>query len=478
MPIQNSERTRVTSKLGAESAASWAWLALIALMVAILGGSSRPDAIQIAALRPMAALFLLPALYFLNFEQLKRAKMLVLLFTLLMLWMIFQLVPLPPAMWQSLPGREALVELGRLAEFDQAWRPISWVPARGWNALASLVVPIVALLLALAMRANAWMLLLIIVGIGLLDSVLGLFQVISGRTSPLYFYAVTNRGLPVGIFANENHSAVLSALVLLVVAKLAATCKSAKEPAWLRLTYPPTFVVVLLSALVSASRAGLVMSVLALIAASFIAWASLTASRRRNKQGKLERWITSHPRSLLLAFLGVIGVLIASFIGLERAPGFEDIFSQNAFEDLRWRLWPLLEQMIGTHWLFGIGFGSFEEFYHIHEPNALLYASYLNQAHNDWAQFVIEGGLPAIALLAMLLGWIATSIGALLIRSQMPLRDLVFWGAIFAIFSATSIIDYPLRTGILQLVGTWLLLAIVLERSEQPRPKELKQATK
>ena len=446
-------------------------------MVAILGGSSRPDATQIAALRPMAALFLIPAFYFLSFEQLKRAKTLALLLGLLTLWMAIQLVPLPPAMWQGLPGREALVELDRLAGFEEAWRPISFVPSRGWNALASLVVPVAALLIALAMRANARMLLLIIVGIGLLDSVLGLLQVISGRSSPLYYYAVTNRGLPVGIFANENHSAVLSAIVLLVVARLAATSKSVKEPAWLRFSYPPIFVVVLLSALVSGSRAGLVMSVLALLVAAFIAWTSIAASRRRKGQGKLERWIATRPRSLLLIFLGVIGLLIAAFIGLERAPGFEDLFSQNAFEDLRWLLWPILEQLLGIHWLFGIGFGSFEEAYHVHEPTALLLPQYVNLAHNDWAQLVIEGGLPAIALLAVLFGWIAVSLGVQLGRTEHVLRDFVFWGAIVAILSAASIIDYPLRTPIFQMVGIWLLYTMVLERFEQPQLHRSKRAT-
>ena len=432
---------------------------------------------QIAALRPLAALFLIPAFYLLTLEQLKRAKTLTMLLGLLTLWMVIQLVPLPPPIWHNLPDREALAELDRLAGLEGAWRPISWVPARGWNALASLAVPVAALMLAFALRANTRMLLLIIVGVGLLDSALGLLQVISGRTSPLYYYAVTNRGLPVGIFANENHSAVLSAVVLLIVARLATTSKSAKEPAWLRLSYPPIFIVVLLSALVSGSRAGLVMSILALLSSSLMAWASFTASRRRKRRRKFERWIAARPRSLLLIFLGVIGLLILAFIGLERAPGFEDISSQNAFEDLRWRLWPSLEQMIGTHWLLGIGFGSFEELYHVYEPNALLIPSYVNQAHNDWAQLVVEGGLPALVLLALLLGWIAISFTRLLVRGEQSLMDLVFWGAVVAIFCAASIVDYPLRTAIFQSIGTWLLFAMALEEAEQPQSHKPKRAT-
>lgn len=457
---------KMKGQFSLDGAKTWAWLALLAVGVALLGGSSRPDAVQIAALRPLAALLLIPALYYLSLVELRRAKALLLLLALTATWMALQLVPLPPTLWQSLPGRDLVADLDRLVGLEDSWRPISLVPSRGWNALASLIVPAAALLLALAMRASPRMLLLLVAGLGLFDALWGLLQVISGSSSPLYIYAVTNRGSPVGIFANENHSAVFSAIILLVIARLGVTAKALNEAAWLRLAYAPAYVIVLLSVLVSGSRAGLAMSILALGVSGLMAWLALASSRRSRRQGKLERWLAAHPRTLLAVFAAVIAALLGAFFGLERAPGFEDIFTKNPIEDLRWRLWPILEQMIGTYWLLGIGFGSFEEFYHIYEPTALLFPNYVNQAHNDWAQFVIEGGFPAFAILLALLGWTALSLRALLRHETFAIGRLVFWGAIIAILCAASIVDYPLRTPAFQLVATWLLLSLSLERAE------------
>ena len=464
--------SRPTSrKLELSTAAPWLWLALLAAVAALLGGSSRPDAVQIAALRPLAALFLIPALYHLSLSQLSQAKGLLWLLGLFAGWIALQIIPLPPSLWQALPGREVIAELDRALSLGDTWRPISFVPSRSWNALASLVVAAAALLLALSLRASPRMLLLLIAGLGLFDALLGLMQVISGRDSPLYIYAVTNRGSPVGIFANENHSAVFSAIALLVIARLGATSKALKEVPWLRIAYPPAFVIVLLAVLVSGSRAGLAMAILSLIASGLMTWLALASARSGRRGGRLEKWLAAHPRTLLLAFAGVIGGLLGAFFGLERAPGFEDIFTKNPIEDLRWRLWPLLEQMIGTYWLLGTGFGSFEEFYHIYEPTELLLPNYVNQAHNDWAQLVIEGGLPALGILIALFGWIAVSLRALLRAEDFALGRLIFWGAAIAILCAASIVDYPLRVPAFQLVAVWLLLTLALESSE---PDEVK----
>jgi hypothetical protein len=332
-------------------------------------------------------------------------------------------------------------------------------------------VPLAALLLALSTRANPRILLLLVAGLGLFDALLGLLQVISGRGSPLYFYAVTNRGSPVGIFANENHSAVFSAITLLMIARLGVTAKAVKEAPWLRLAYPPAFVIVLLAVLVSGSRAGLAVAILSLVASGIMVWLALASARSGRRGRRIEKWLAAHPRTLLLVFAGVIGGLLGAFFGLERAPGFEDIFTKNPIEDLRWQLWPLLEQMIGTYWLLGTGFGSFEEFYHIYEPTELLLPNYVNQAHNDWAQLVIEGGLPAIGILIVLIGWIAVSLRALLRAENFALGRLIFWGAAIAILCAASIVDYPLRAPVFQLVAVWLLLALALETSE---PDEVK----
>ena len=229
------------------------WLALMAGAVALLGGSARFDAVQMAALRPLAALFLIPALYFLSKESLRPALAPMVMLGLATLWMAIQLVPLPPSLWHALPGREILVELDAMHGLEDTWRPIAWVPMRGWNALMSMVVPISAALLVLALRPNMRSLLLIIVAIGVVDAALGLLQILAGSESALYYYTHTNAGSPVGIFANENHSAVFSAMVLLVIARVGFSQNRPEHHRFLNIGLAIAFVIVTLAVLVSGS---------------------------------------------------------------------------------------------------------------------------------------------------------------------------------------------------------------------------------
>src|SRR3546814_10933219 len=56
------------------------------------------------------------------------------------LLVLLQLVPLPPAIWTALPGRDVL--LGALPG-EAVWRPGSIVPSATINAASSLIVPVV-----------------------------------------------------------------------------------------------------------------------------------------------------------------------------------------------------------------------------------------------------------------------------------------------------------------------------------------------
>src|SRR3546814_6135951 len=72
------------------------------------------------------------------------------------LLVLLQLVPLPPAIWTALPGRDVL--LGALPG-EAVWRPGSIVPSATINAASSLIVPFVTFTLVSALRdeEKAWL---------------------------------------------------------------------------------------------------------------------------------------------------------------------------------------------------------------------------------------------------------------------------------------------------------------------------------
>ncbi|MXO95852.1 hypothetical protein GRI34_05380 [Erythrobacter aquimaris] len=437
----------------------WIFLALMAAVAAFLGGASRYDAIQIVPLRTLSSFLIIPALYYLTHHDLKREVALVSLFGMLVILIGSQLISLPSEIWHTLPGRNAIRQMDSALGYGDIWRPLSMAPTRTWNAFGSLVLPAAGLLLAIALRARTRDLLQIIAGLGILNAALGLLQVISGRSSPLYFYELTNWGSAVGIFANENHSAIFAACSLLVVARLGLETRIERSASWLSIFYPAVFFFIILVALVSGSRAGFAACLGAALISSIMIAVSPSRRSVKSVSDQESRW--SRRRPYLIAFipLTVLAMTVIAFATLGRSPAFSDILARDSFADLRWSILPVISEMLSTYWLVGSGFGSFEQVYQIHEPSALLMPHYVNQAHNDWLQLLIEGGVIAGGLLIGLATWVVKAIAR--IFSAREASGLgIFWISIFSVIGAASIVDYPLRTPIFQLVLIWLLVAL------------------
>lgn len=426
----------------------------------MFGGASRFDAVQIIPLRAIAALFLIPAFLYMTRQKIRDGKFLLGAMGLFVLLVVVQLVPLPPALWQGLPERGPIAEFDALIGHPDLWRPITLTPMRTWNVLASLIVPAAGLLLAVALRADTKRILQTVAAMGVASAVLGLLQVITGSSSPLYFYELTNRGSAVGIFANENHASIFAVCTLLVLARLIFEPRRAPQPTWLKVGYPAAYFLVFVVGLVSGSRAGFAASLGALLLSGCMAWLSRTAaspqsSHRQTRQDKSK----GQRRGFIVLPVLVLVLTIAVFIGLGRVPAFQDLLAKDGMADLRWSILPVLREMISSFWLLGSGLGSFEQAFHIFEPSNLIFEQYINQAHNDWLQVIIEGGIIAGGLLLAVLIWLVKQL-VRLAKDRMNWIAVLSWAGIFIVIGSASIVDYPLRTPIFQLVAVWFLFAI------------------
>ncbi|MFZ1742044.1 MAG: O-antigen ligase family protein [Pontixanthobacter sp.] len=445
-------------------AAGWIGLALFAIVLALLGGSSRPDAVQNAGLLPLAALFLVPALYYIDRRDLAKFKLPLLLIGAWTAWTALQLVPLPPAIWHALPGREPVEQLDSLLSLESAWRPLSMVPSRGFAALFGMIVPVTALLLARSLSSGKQMILIILIAVGSVNTFVGLAQVISGNSQALYFYAISNFGSPVGLFANHNHSAVLSSLTLLTIAYYVTRLEFSSVQTWHRIVLASLFVVTLLVALVGQSRAGLITGFLALCASGSLLWSH--RNRPRPGSRKHREAIPLQSSYVIAALVIALVGMIASFALFDRIPALSRVAESGTFEDLRWSLFPIVTEMALKFGILGTGFGSFEHVYHIYEPDSLMLPSYVNQAHNDLAQMIIEGGVPALLLLGAFLFWVFQTLREFLRTGSDSVSKLVYWATVFAIILFASMFDYPLRTPLFQMVAVWLVAIFASERSE------------
>ena len=89
----------------------------------------------------------------------------------------------------------------------------------------------------------------------------------------------------------------------------------------------------------------------------------------------------------------------------------------------------------------GSGYGSFVQTYQIFEKAKDINAEYINHAHNDFAELIMEGGLIAAALIGLYLVLLIYKFVSQFHRTQVRAAFL----SILAVLTH-SLVDYPLRT--------------------------------
>lgn len=440
--------------------------ALFLGLVALLGGSSRPDPVQIIALRPLAALLLVPVLYVLTRDAIAPGRMPLALLLSLAGLMVLQLIPLPASIWQALPGRAPVAALDEALGRAEAWRPLSLVPGRTFNALSSLIVPLTACLIALAYRLERSTLLWAVFVLGMISGVIGLLQV-SGMNF-LYFYDFASVGSSSGLFANRNHGATLGAVTVLTGLYLAIQESRDGERGLRRAILMGGVAIAVLSALLSGSRGGLA----ALLATMVLAVAMALAAgaiplKARPKYGRKTRAELGAGLSAgIVAGAGVLSLaaVIALFALFDSIPALDRLAERGLGDQMRAGLWPVLGEMIRTYTWAGTGFGSFEEVYHIHEPVTMMAPQYVNQAHNDLAQFTVEGGAAGLAIVVVALGWIVRRL-VRAARAPGSALSALYWFGVVLVVGAASAVDYPLRTPLMQVVAVFLVMAFAANRT-------------
>jgi O-antigen ligase len=449
----------VTSSLfkNAQAAMPFWIMTFYLVLLAFTGGGARSDIQSLTILRPVSALMLGYALWGLKWDQLQPFRFLLWFALAAILLLVVHLIPLPPALWTLLPGRDLAVEIDKVAGFGAIWRPLSLVPSETWNALYAMVVPLTVLALLIRLtRKQRFDLIPVLVVFGLLSGFVGLLQVIGPENSQLYLYRITNSGAAVGLFANRNHQAIVLACLFPMLAVYASTGVETLEQWRLRgalAAIAGVFLVPLL--LVTGSRAGLIVGVLGLAAAALL-------YRRPHFLKPAKRKIYRFNPLVIVGIASVIGLITLTIL-MSRAQAIDRLVARDGTEELRFAMWPSIVQMVGTYFPFGSGLGSFVEVYQINEPMRLIDQEYVNHAHNDWLELALTGGVLALALVGVALFAWARSAWILFRASPTGNRGITIGrlGALLILMLAiASFADYPLRvpsiSGLIVIAAVWM----------------------
>ncbi len=148
----------------------------------------------------------------------------------------------------------------------------------------------------------------------------------------------------------------------------------------------------------------------------------------------------------------------------DRLAGLTRLVEQDPLGEQRTQLLPYFWQMLKDYMPWGAGFGAFEQAYRTIEPAELLGPRYLNQAHNDWIQFFIEGGAAAAVIFAAFVALALRAVFRLLRSSGIGAparRQTLLALLLLALFAVGSLVDYPLRTPLAMIFAVYCLAMVL-----------------
>lgn len=365
-----------------------------------------------------------------------------------------QLVPLPAGLWSALPGREAVAEGFRTLGTPLPWLPISLEPFRTFYSLIWLL-PAVAVLLGIlrwgAFRPSwlAWTILAVVV----LGVAVGAIQVAGGARSAAYFYETTNRGFAVGFFANSNHMATLLLIAMPFVAATLALALGRRRRSGGKasgtLVLAATIAIVLVVGLaINTSLAGIALAV-PTAGASFL----LVRSRKK----PVPKWI--FPVILVVA-AGAIAAVLSSPMGNNLTTAEAKTSNTSRYTTISRTL-----EAARDYFPVGSGIGTFVPIYRTLENPSEVTTEYVNHAHSDFAEIILEAGLPGVVLFLLFFWWWLRRSAAIWSAAD---PDLFARAATIATAAVMvhSTVDYPLRTAAIS-----ALFAACLALMAEPRPK-------
>lgn len=369
--------------------------------------------------------------------------------------LLIQLIPLPPALWTALPGRafvaDGLAMLGQPA----GWMSWSLAPYSTLAAGFALLVPI-GMFAAIVRRPDSSRRLLVAALLAgtFAGCLLGVMQVASGGER-WYLYRFSAFGASTGFFANSNHLGTLllaSAPFLVAIASEGADSnRDAQARGVIRAAAAAGALLLVVSIVLNGSLAVQLLGLPVVLACIAMLGQGRTPGQRR---------------ILGIAALGAIAAAALLLVLVQEQPG---LTSSDGFST-RSAIWTTTLAALREAGVAGSGFGTFADYYRVFENAADVTPTFVNHAHNDYLELIVEGGAAAAALIILFLAWWA----AVAVRTWRATGSDIYARAA-SIASATlllhSLVDYPLRTAALSaLFG--MCLALMCLRSPVPAGSE------
>ncbi|MCW1401496.1 hypothetical protein OKA06_03830 [Novosphingobium sp. MW5] len=348
----------------------------------------------------------------------------------LALLMAVQFLPLPPSLWQHLPGRGPVYEGFALIGAPAPWLTLSLNP---WHSLASFAWWIPAAALFLSMRTSgaplSRHLIAVITAVAAVSVVFGGLQATAGA---FYFYEITNIGEGPGFFSNSNHQGSFLLCVLALwgcwaIGEARGSSLTAKGLDTTRALYSGVALLLVVGVVVSGSLACQLLLIPVLAALALALKPDLRIP-------------------LLVVLIGALLVLGGLGAFLLYGPADNDLLVKGTVPGISRQDFLITGmKIVGDFAPIGSGSGTFVELYRWYEDPAQVSTTFVNHAHDDLLELLIETGVFGLAAVALFLTWFlprAWSLWGGARRNVVPLAASM----VIATELLHSLVDYPLRT--------------------------------
>lgn len=364
---------------------------------------------------------------------------------------LLQLVPMPFAIWDSLPGHgfyaQALADLAG-SELNQ-YRSYSLVPAATEYAWLALLPAIAVFLFTLVLpKEQIKFAVSVFLGVVFFQAILGLMQYGGGAESMLRFYGKAHSTAAVGTYTNRDHLAGLLEMALpLGLALLAASVgKSEVSRRHVRTLRQKI-------ALLTATHLNKAF-VYAFVSIAIVLGLIFTNSRTGNALAMVVIFISAIAYSTRLGGKNVYGLMgsftaIVIVLALEigMVPILNRFIQQDPLADLRWVIFSDTIKAIGEFFPLGSGVGTFVPVYPRFQEMYLDHL-YINHAHNDYLEWVMEGGILAAILIFVFMLMYFSRWPKAWLRSDWKVMNFIQVGAGIGMFAMIlhTFVDFNLHT--------------------------------
>lgn len=434
--------------------------ALIAISI-VLGGGGVDEAfsnlsVQLAALLLCALHGLAP----LRDLAIRGPRVIAALILATCLLPLVQLIPLPPALWQALPGRELVGEAFDAAS-QAGWNPLTVDRGRTLLAFVGLLAPMAVLVIGLAQPpARLVMIQRTVIALGLVSAAFGSLHFLDPQWGDLYAGQRPLPGVMVGTFADRNAAALFFVCCLLLLVGLPDRTADRVSLAWkLVLAALLTIAVVL-----TRSRSGIA---LLLLPAALFVW-RVVAGRLSPVSGEATR-----PRKAAIAAAAAVLALVAS-VGLLLTSGQTRTSIERFDHGDGMRAEMRIDALYAAkrYWPVGAGMGTFDEVFQVDEALEHVTPRKAGRAHMDYYELAIEAGIAGLALLAAWLVWYA-------VAAWRAVRQPDAWPARAAVFAlaavaAQSFVGYPLRNQAMLCLAAFAIVLLARSPALSPRQRAQK----